>query len=76
MELQRSWALAETPCKGGIASTKYPVALYSAPMAGVENALEKLNPRTPYDEAGDGVKKSVKELMGAIASIEESNLGV
>jgi dihydrodipicolinate synthase/N-acetylneuraminate lyase len=72
MELQRSSALAESPCKGGIASTKYAVALYSAPAAGVENALEKLKPRTPYDEAGDGAKKSVKELMGTIASVENA----
>lgn len=70
MELQRMSALAETPCKGGIASTKYAVALYSAPAAGVDNALEKLKPRTPYDEAGDGVKKTVKELMGKVADIE------
>ncbi|KAJ6027013.1 hypothetical protein N7499_005118 [Penicillium canescens] len=72
MELQRSSALAETPCKGGIASTKYAVALFSAPAAGVENALEKLKPRTPYEEAGDGVQKSVRELMGAIASVENA----
>jgi hypothetical protein len=70
MELQRSSALAETPCKGGIASTKYAVALYSAPAAGIDNALKKLKPRTPYEEAVDGVKKTVKELMGAVAEIE------
>lgn len=72
MELQRLSALAETPCKGGIASTKYAVALYSAPAAGIDNALEKLKPRTPYEEAGDGVKKTVKELMGKVANIERS----
>jgi len=70
MELQRSSALAETPCKGGIASTKYAVALYSAPVAGIKNALEKLKPRTPYEEAADGVKKTVKDLMGTVAGIE------
>lgn len=70
MELQRSSALAETPCKGGIASTKYAVALYSAPAAGIENALEKFKPRTPYEEAGEGVKKTIKELMEAAAGIE------
>lgn len=70
MELQRVSALAETPCKGGIASTKYAVALHSAPAAGIDNALQKLKPRTPYEEAGDGVKKTVKELMGAVAEIE------
>ncbi|KAJ5132408.1 hypothetical protein N7448_006566 [Penicillium atrosanguineum] len=70
MELQRSSALAETPCKGGIASTKYAVALYSAAAAGIENALEKLKPRTPYEEAGEGVKNTIKELMEAIAGVE------
>jgi hypothetical protein len=52
MELQRGSALAETPCKGGIASTKYAVALYSPPAAGIDNGLERLKPRTPYEEAG------------------------
>lgn len=71
MELQRASALAETPCKGGIASTKYAVALYSAPAAGIENALEKLKPRTPYEEAGEEVRKTVRELMGSVANIEK-----
>lgn len=73
MELQRTAALAESPCKGGIASTKYAVSIYSAPVAGIENAREKLKPRTPYEEAGDGVKKTVEELMGALAEIENAN---
>ncbi|KAJ5115201.1 hypothetical protein NUU61_000960 [Penicillium alfredii] len=57
---------------GGIVSTKYAVALYSAPAAGIENALQKPKPRTPYEEAGDGVKKTVKELMGAVAYVEKA----
>ncbi|CAL5866397.1 uncharacterized protein PFLUO_LOCUS605 [Penicillium psychrofluorescens] len=72
MELQRKSALAESPCKGGIASTKYAVALYSAPAAGIENAMEKLKPRTPYEEAGEGVKKTVRELMGAVGEMEKA----
>ncbi|KAJ5579535.1 uncharacterized protein N7459_005520 [Penicillium hispanicum] len=72
MELQRVSALAESPCKGGIASTKYAVALYSAQAAGIDNSFEKLVPRTPYEEAGDAVKKTVKEFMGAVADIEKS----
>ncbi|OQD83268.1 hypothetical protein PENANT_c017G06547 [Penicillium antarcticum] len=72
MDLQRSSALAESPCKSGIASTKYAVALFSAPAAGVENALEKLRTRTPYEEAGDAVRKSVRDLMGAMASVENA----
>ena len=72
MELQRTTALAETPCKGGIASTKYAVALYSAPAAGIKNAQERLKPRTPYEEASEGVKKTVQALMGAVAGIENA----
>lgn len=72
MELQRTSALAETPCKGGIASAKYTMALYSAPAAGIDNALERLKPRTPYEEAGDEVKKTVKRLMGAVAAMENA----
>lgn len=41
------------------------VAWYSVP-AGVENALERLKPRAPYEAGGDVVKKSVKELMRMI----------
>lgn len=66
MELQRSSALAETPCKGGVSSTKCAVALYSAPAAGIDNALERLRPRTPYVEVGDAIKKTTKELMGTL----------
>lgn len=72
MELQRSLALAEAPCKGGVSSTKYAVALYSAPAAGIDNALERLKPRTPYEEVGDTVKKMVQELMGTLAVVENA----
>lgn len=70
MELQREAALAESACKGGIASTKYAVALYSAPAAGIENTLEKLKPRTPYEEAGDTVKRAVQRSMETVEQIE------
>lgn len=72
MELQRKAALAESPVKSGIASTKYAAALYSAPLAGIKGAEEKLKPRTPYEEAADGVKKGVKEGMGFLLNVERS----
>ncbi|OGM47264.1 dihydrodipicolinate synthetase family protein [Aspergillus bombycis] len=41
IDLQQKAALAESPCKSGIASTKYAAAIYSAPLAGIEGAEEK-----------------------------------
>ncbi|KAL4737692.1 GTP cyclohydrolase N terminal-domain-containing protein [Aspergillus similis] len=70
MELHKKAALAESPCKSGIATTKYATAIYSAKLAGIENAEEKLKPRTPYEEPADGAKKMVREVMGAIAKLE------
>ncbi|KAL2868135.1 GTP cyclohydrolase N terminal-domain-containing protein [Aspergillus lucknowensis] len=70
LDLQRRAALAESPCKSGIASTKYATALYTAPLAGIEGAEEKLKPRTPYEEPAEGAKKLVQELMGGLAEVE------
>ncbi|KAL4764684.1 putative GTP cyclohydrolase II [Aspergillus foveolatus] len=70
MELHKKAALAESPCKSGIATTKYATAIYSAKLAGIENAEEKLKPRTPYEEPAEGAKKMVREVMGAIAKLE------
>ncbi|KAL4753099.1 hypothetical protein BDW72DRAFT_169864 [Aspergillus terricola var. indicus] len=70
MELHKKAALAESPCKSGIATTKYATAVYSAKLAGIDNAEEKLKPRTPYEEPAEGAKKMVREVMGAIAKLE------
>ncbi|KAL4933042.1 dihydrodipicolinate synthase family protein [Aspergillus undulatus] len=70
IELHRKAALAESPCKSGIASTKYATALYSAQLAGIEDAEEKLKPRTPYEEPAEGAKKAVREVMGPMAEVE------
>lgn len=72
IELQRKAALAESPVKSGIASTKYAAAVFSAAAAGIEGAEEKLKPRTPYEEPGEGVKKAVREVMVSVAAIEKS----
>lgn len=69
--LQRKAALAESPCKSGISSTKYAVSCYSAQLAGIEGAEEKLRPRHPYEPPVEAVKKSVKEVMAGAAVIEE-----
>ncbi|GAD96999.1 dihydrodipicolinate synthetase family protein [Paecilomyces variotii No. 5] len=72
LELHRKAALAESPCKSGIASTKYAVAIFSAKEAGIEGAEEKLKPRTPYEEAPEAAKKVVREIMADVAKIEKS----
>ncbi|RAK95745.1 dihydrodipicolinate synthase family protein [Aspergillus ibericus CBS 121593] len=68
--LQRKAALAESPCKSGIAATKYAAAVFTAAAAGIEGAEEKLKPRTPYEEPAEGAKKAVREVMGEVAVIE------
>jgi hypothetical protein len=72
LDLHRKAALAETPIKSGIASTKYAVSQYSAVAAGVKDAEEKLKPRRPYLPVGEGVKANVKDRMHALAEIEKS----
>lgn len=63
LELHRVAALAESPCKAGIAATKYAASLYTAPAAGIEGAGEKLKPRKPYEEASEAAKKGVRDAM-------------
>lgn len=70
LKLQRIAALAESPCKSGIAGTKYAVSCYSAQRAGIEGAEEKLAPRHPYEPPTEAVKKSVKDLMKEASVVE------
>lgn len=72
LELHRKAALAESPIKAGIAPTKHAVSQYSAKLAGIENAEEKLKPRKPYLAVGEAVKTSVKSAMADLAEIEKS----
>ncbi|KAJ5662628.1 uncharacterized protein N7477_010244 [Penicillium maclennaniae] len=72
MKLQQKAALAESPIKSGIAATKYAVACYSAPSAGILGAEEKLLPRHPYEGVGESVKTSIREVMAEVAGIEKS----
>ncbi|KAF2827171.1 dihydrodipicolinate synthetase family protein-like protein [Ophiobolus disseminans] len=71
LELHRKAALAETPIKSGIASTKYAVSRYSAVAAGIEDPEKKLAPRRPYLPVGDAVKANVKDRMDALSEIEK-----
>ncbi|CBX97982.1 hypothetical protein IAQ61_010085 [Plenodomus lingam] len=72
LELHRKAALAESPIKAGIAPTKHAVSQYSARLAGIEGAEDKLKPRRPYLPVSDAIKTSVKNAMDELAAIEES----
>ncbi|KAF4984874.1 hypothetical protein FZEAL_27 [Fusarium zealandicum] len=71
LKLQQIAALAESPCKAGVASTKFAVATYSAKLAGIQGAEEKLAPRHPYGPVGEAVKQSVRSVMKEAGVIEE-----
>ncbi|OAA59899.1 dihydrodipicolinate synthetase family protein [Niveomyces insectorum RCEF 264] len=71
LELHRTAALAERPCKNGIATTKYAAAVFTAgPPAGIADAETKLQPRRPYLAPTDAEKARCRELMAAAAAIE------
>lgn len=72
LKLHRIAALAESPCKAGISSTKYAASQNAAKAAGIEDAEEKLKPRTPYLPAPEAVKATINEVMKDIAGIEAS----
>lgn len=74
LALHRKAALAESPCKSGIAATKYAAAIHTAKAAGIEGAEEKLWPRKPYTPPSDGEKEKVKKVMERMADIELSLL--
>ncbi|KAH6617916.1 hypothetical protein B0J18DRAFT_482938 [Chaetomium sp. MPI-SDFR-AT-0129] len=71
LALHRAAALAEQALKsGGIAATKYAASVFTAPLAGVEDAEDKMRPRSPYLPPGDGAKEKIKEALAKVAEIE------
>lgn len=72
LALHRKAALAESPCKNGIAATKFAAAISSASRAGVEDPELKFRPRIPYEEAGETVKANVRKVMAEIIAIEDT----
>ena len=70
MELHKKAALAEQPCKAGIASVKYAAALTTASAAGIEGAVDKLKPRRPYFEPSPVEKKTIETHIASIVSVE------
>ncbi|KAM0323161.1 hypothetical protein ACHAQA_009011 [Verticillium albo-atrum] len=72
LELHKQAALAEQPCKAGIAAVKYAAALNTAKAAGIEGAVEKLRPRSPYVEPSAAAKQAIEEQIAGLASVEAS----
>ncbi|KAL4886614.1 hypothetical protein BJY04DRAFT_178007 [Aspergillus karnatakaensis] len=72
MELHKKAAIAEQPCKAGIASVKYAAAMTTAKKAGIEGALDRLRPRRPYVEVGDAGKIAVMEMIEGLRGVEDS----
>ncbi|CAI7625398.1 unnamed protein product [Penicillium manginii] len=70
MELHKQAALAEQPCKTGIASVKYAAALNTAVAAGIEGALEKLKPRRPYVEPSEAERQAIESQTAALSSVK------
>jgi dihydrodipicolinate synthase/N-acetylneuraminate lyase len=57
LALHRKAALAESPCKSGIASTKFAAAISSATRVAVQDAEVKFKPQTPYEEASPTTRR-------------------
>jgi 2-keto-3-deoxy-L-rhamnonate aldolase len=75
MKLQRVVALAESPCKSGIATTKFAAAYYSAKLAGIVDAEPKFRPRHPYEEPGEAAKQTVRDVMAEAGALEQELQG-
>ncbi|KAG5951612.1 hypothetical protein E4U53_002688 [Claviceps sorghi] len=71
MRLQRVAALAESPCKNGIASTKYAAACHSADLAGIKDAEARFRPRHPYEEPSQEAKLAIKDVMSEARVLEK-----
>jgi 4-hydroxy-2-oxoglutarate aldolase len=72
LELHRIAAQAENSCKAGIAATKYAAAIVSAKAAGIANADEFLQPRSPYEAPSEAAKKAIREAITPLIDVEAS----
>ncbi|PQE06232.1 dihydrodipicolinate synthetase protein [Rutstroemia sp. NJR-2017a BBW] len=64
-DFQNVIALAESATKAGIANTKYAAAVFTAPRAGIEDAVDFLRPRRPYLEPTAAIKDGIRNTMTA-----------
>lgn len=72
LKLHQMAAQAESPCKAGIAATKYASSIFSANAAGIENAEGLLQPRRPYEAPSEAAKKTIREAMASLNDYESS----
>ncbi|KAK8240202.1 dihydrodipicolinate synthetase [Phyllosticta capitalensis] len=72
LKLHQKAALAEQPCKLGIAATKYAAAIFTGKRAGIQNVEKLARPREPYTGPADAVKKTIEETMAEIQEIEST----
>jgi dihydrodipicolinate synthase/N-acetylneuraminate lyase len=73
LALHRKAALAEQATKtGGIAATKYAASVFTAPLAGIEDAESKMAPRRPYLPPGAEAKKKIRDALAEVAEIEKA----
>ena len=70
LHLARQAALAEQPCKAGIASVKYAASLYTAREAGIDGAEALLRPRRPYLEATAAQKEGIAAQTAELAAVD------
>ena len=73
LSLQMKLALAESPTKAGIANTKYAAAVFTAPKAGIEDAVPLLKPRRPYEEPTADTKRWIETTMAPM-NVEENRV--
>ena len=72
LDLHKAAALAEQPCKAGIACVKYAASFTTAKAAGIEGAGEKLKPRRPYVEPSGADKKNIESQILGMMGVEAS----
>lgn len=70
LALHQKAALAEQPCKAGIAAVKYAASLHSAKKAGIEDASAKLCPRRPYVGMAQAAKDNLVAETADVLAIE------
>lgn len=70
-QLQGRVALAESACKKGLSATKYAVAKFTAPLAGLHDE-SLFYPRKPYKPAGEQLKHATILLMQDLEKMEQS----
>lgn len=71
LALHQKAALAEEPCKAGIATVKFVAARWTGKRAGIEGAEGLARPREPYVELAEGAKGAVVGALEEVQGIEE-----